>query len=105
MNDLRGNRNILLDCESVEDLRCLKRASDAEIDEARRAAVRDVARFEPDASSGQRNVSGNDIEHGALAGAVWTDKSPDGAALHRKAKISHGRQPAEEVRHVFKRQQ
>ena len=103
MNDLRGHRNILLDCESVEDLRCLERASDAEIDETRRAAVRDVARFEPDASAGQRNVSGNDIEHSALAGAVWTDKSPDGAALDGKAEISHGRQPAEEVRHVFKR--
>jgi len=90
MDDLRRNREILLDCQVVEYLRRLEGARDAELNKARCAMVRDVAGLKPDASAGGLKISGNDIEDGAFAGSIRSDKSPDGAALVTFSSASSG---------------
>src|SRR4051812_19892750 len=78
-----------------DDLDMLKRAAEPERRGAlRRLRLQRIA-VEPDLAGGQRQQAGDQIEGGALAGAVRADQPDNAAALHLEADIVDGDQPAE----------
>ena len=60
-----------------------------------RQAARDVSAEEADLARARRQRSGDQVEHGALAGAVGTDQADDLAGLDLEADIVDGDQAAE----------
>ena len=80
LHGLRGDAHVLEHAELREQVRDLERLGDAEMGEAVLRLGGDVAALEPDAPGARRERAGDEVEEGALAGAVRSDDRGQAAA-------------------------
>ena len=101
----RADQQVLEHAHVRERMRDLIRAADAEARARVRRHRRHVGAGEHDAPVGRRDVAGDQVEHGGLAGAVRADHGQRLAVLDGEAHGVHGLERAVELGHAVKFQQ
>src|SRR3954471_12732442 len=95
LHRLRGDAHVLEHAELREQVRDLERLGDPEMGEAVLRLGRDVAALEADPPGARRERAGDEVEEGALAGAVRPDDRGQAAGEEARGHVGERREAAE----------
>src|SRR5688572_30589951 len=99
---LERDPDVLEDGEAGKDRRDLERLRDAELRGRELRQAGDVAPFQEDAPPARRQLAGDQLEEGGLAGAVGTDDRAQLAGMHGEIDTVDRQQRSEVSRELFR---